>query len=88
MEIVEHGIVRDGAIAFDNPLALPEGSRVIARVEVDLSSPEMSAGKLSTAEFRALPFFGQWADRTDLLDSAAYVQEERSKWQQRVHADR
>ena len=85
MEIVESGIIRDGAIAFDNPLPLQEGCRVTARVEVDSAGGAIApTQKLSVAEFAALPFFGQWADRSDIVDSADYVRQERAKWQQRA----
>ncbi len=52
-----------------------------------LLSDEVSLGlEESTADdgFADLPFFGMWADREDMKDSAAWVREERASWNQRV----
>ncbi|MBI2843112.1 MAG: DUF2281 domain-containing protein [Armatimonadetes bacterium] len=33
---------------------------------------------------RSLPFFGMWADREDMTDSAAWVRKERERWDERL----
>jgi hypothetical protein len=81
MEIVETGTVHEGAIALDHPLPLQDGTKVIVRVDQMGGEPPR---RLSDAEFRALEFFGSWADRTDLGSSEDYVRQEREKWQNRL----
>lgn len=84
MVIIEHGIISNGKISLDKPLPFAEGSKVVVRVEPEApSAGNHHAAELSAAEFGALPFFGQWADRQDIPDSAEYVRQERAKWQQR-----
>jgi hypothetical protein len=81
--ITETGVVQSGSIILDHPLAIPDGVRVRLSVE-ELSQAVAGANQLSDVEFRSLPFFGDWADRTDLGTSADYVREERAKWSQRL----
>ena len=83
MAIIEHGTISNGGIALDNPLPLPEGSKVIVRIEEAPMEP--SPGGADRAFQDAFPFIGQWADRTDIPDSAEYVRQERAKWQQRPY---
>lgn len=84
MEIIENGIVVNGAISLAHPLPLADGCQVVVRVEASIT-PEKSGPQSSSAEDISLhPFFGQWADRTDIVDSSDYVRQERDKWQQRA----
>jgi hypothetical protein len=86
MSIIEHGTVSNGAIALDRPLSLPEGSK--ARVQVEVESPTSAnppTPELTADAFASLQFFGRWADRQDMADSAEYVRKEREKWQQRPY---
>jgi hypothetical protein len=39
---------------------------------------------VSDEEFASLPFFGMWADRTEMRDSEAWVRSERKRWQRRL----
>jgi hypothetical protein len=86
MVVVQHGTVINGGIALDNPLPIPDGSKIIVQVEVQTptTAPDLTSEESSSA-FAALPFFGQWADRTDLPDSVEYVRQERAKWLQRPY---
>ncbi len=52
-----------------------------------------TASKLSRAseaarggkpDITSLPFFGMWADREDMADSAAWVHKERQEWNNRL----
>ena len=53
-------------------------------------SPAEQAAATSTApggtklDITALPFFGMWADREDMADSAKWVRKEREKWSSRL----
>lgn len=84
MSVVATGTIHGGAITLDQPLSLKDGQKVIVRVEEAPCIPT-PLNPLSDEEFRALPFFGDWADRDDLGSSAEYVREERAKWSQRPH---
>ena len=83
MTLTERGKVQSGGIVFSEPLALPEGAEVLVRIEplVAGEPPDAPAGEMSLA---ALPFFGMWADREEMRDSAAWVRREREQWQQRL----
>lgn len=90
MVVIEHGVIANGGIALEKPLALPDGARVIVRVETAPVGSDAADGSVATdlprdlePIRRTLPFIGQWADRTDLGDSTEHVHEERTRWQQR-----
>jgi len=85
MSIIEHGTITNGGIALDKPLPLPEGSKVIVRVEMSPQPVEGSESSPEQSLQEIFPFFGQWADRTDIPDSAEYVRQERAKWSQRPY---
>jgi hypothetical protein len=86
MVIIEHGVISNGGIALDKPVPLPDGSKVVVQIETaapdDSSQQDDEAVQALKAAF---PFVGQWADRDDMADSAAYVREHRAKWQQRPY---
>ena len=81
--LIERGKVQSGGIVFDAPLALPEGTEVMVQIE-PLAAGAETAAPLSDEEFLSLPFFGMWAEREDMHDSAAWVRRERERWHQRV----
>jgi hypothetical protein len=83
MALRERGKIRAGNIVFPKPLALPEGTEVLVSIE-PLAVKEPTASSDKEEDFVALPFFGMWKDRQDMKDSAAWVQKERKRWQQRV----
>jgi len=85
MAIIERGTICNGAIALDNPLPLPDGSKVLVKVEVQPATQSQNQQGNVVPDFAALPFFGLWADRTDMVDSAEYVRQERAKWQHRPY---
>jgi hypothetical protein len=81
--IVERGTVHGDEIVLEKPLDLPDGTEVLVHVQpAPAAVGEQSP--LSAAEITALPFFGMWANRDDMGDSADWVREERKQWQQRA----
>jgi hypothetical protein len=80
MTLVERGLVQGGQIVLPKPLTLAEGTEVVVRIEPVASSPHRGGED----DFASLPFFGMWADREDLADSAAWVRKEREQWPQRA----
>lgn len=82
MVVSRHGKVHDGGIVFPEALDLPEGTEVVVQIEpVDLDAEPEAA---PFADVTELPIYGTWADREDMADSAAWVRNERAKWQQRL----
>src|SRR5262249_53217643 len=70
MILVQRGKVQNGALVFETPLALPEGTEVIVRIDsADAAGPALAAQ--TAEEFLTQPFFGMWADREDMKDSVA-----------------
>jgi hypothetical protein len=80
---VERGKVRSGGIVFEEPLMLPEGTEVVVSIET-LADEDEPTDATADEDFAALPFFGMWADREDMADSAAWVRQMREQWQQRA----
>lgn len=89
MQIIEHGTILNGTIALDKPVQLPDGSKLVVQIETTSPAGEDSKACPPQPPFHeAFPFIGQWADRTDLPDSAEHVRLERAKWRQRpYHSD-
>lgn len=85
MTIIQHGTITKGGIAFDKPLPLPEGSKVIVHVEtIDIEASSATQDETNDLA-AAFPFFGLWADRTDIPDSAEYVRQKRATWRERPY---
>ena len=83
MNRIERGEVRNGGIVFSEPLGLPEGTRVAVVIE-PLPVTEEAVDRAEEDDFDSLPFFGIWADREEMQDSAAWLRQERERWQQRA----
>ncbi len=83
MALIEHGKVQDGSILLSKPLPLPEGTEVVIHVE-PINSARESTTFDEHENFTALPFFGMWAEREDMSDSASWVRKKRKKWRQRI----
>jgi hypothetical protein len=83
MTIIEHGKMRDGAIAFPRPLNLPEGVEVVVKIET-LSEDLRGADSITDIDFASLPFFGMWGDREEMNDSVGWGRREREQWQERM----
>ena len=81
MEFIERGRIEDGQPVLSRPLALPDGTDVVVRIE-PVAPPQPVV--FSEEEFSSLPFFGMWVDREDMADAAAWVRRERERWQERV----
>jgi hypothetical protein len=82
MTWTKQGTIRGGAIVLADSLPLPEGAEVIIRIE---AQPAPLAPSAAGGNFEDLPFFGMWADRSDLCDSTDWVRRQRAQWQQRMH---
>jgi hypothetical protein len=81
MSVIERGKIKGKTIVFPRPLGLPEGTEVYVRVE---TVEEVEAAKdAAGGGFSELAFFGMWADRANMPDSATWVNEERATWQTR-----
>jgi hypothetical protein len=77
-----HGRIQGGAIVLPKPLPLPDGTEVTVRIE-RVSGGDAPAA-VASDEFASVPFFGMWADRADMADSARWVRGQREQWQQRT----
>jgi hypothetical protein len=85
MTIVEHGEVHDGRIVLSQPVALPEGTRVIVAItQVDSTTRKPTPEEIE--EVTSMPFFGMWADREDMKDSVAWVRRQREQWLDRLNS--
>ena len=89
MAQIERGKVQNGSIVFPQPLPFPEGMEVIVRIDLITGGNQTMPLRATcvpdaSAHFAALPFFGMWADREDMRDSAGWVRKEREQWQQRA----
>lgn len=78
MTLLEHGRIQGGAIVLSKPLPLPEGTEVSVRIE-PVSGKEKPANGPKEEPIASTPFFGMWADREDMADSAAWVRRERER---------
>jgi hypothetical protein len=81
MTVTERGRIKGKSIVFPKPLGFPDGTEVFVRVE-SVEEVERTQSEAAVA-FAGLPFFGMWADRPDMQDSASWVNEERATWQTR-----
>jgi hypothetical protein len=86
MTIIEHGTVQGGKIVFAQPLELPEGAEVVVKIET-IAEDLQNDNAADEIDFASLPFFGMWADREEMSDSAAWVRRERERWQERLSRD-
>jgi hypothetical protein len=84
MESSHRGTIRGGKIELDDPLPLLEGEQVIVHIEQVDSSPVVPRPAPASEDFLSSPFFGLWADRTDLGTSVDHVRESRSRWRKRL----
>ena len=85
MEITEQGKVQGGGIILSKPLALPDGTEVVVRIEPRIAEPAAEASK-DDEDLASLPFFGMWEDRADMSDASSWVRAERERWQ-RAHPE-
>ena len=86
MALTIEATYKNGVLKPKKRLKLPDGSKVV--VQIETASPEASTqqdDEATRALKSAFPFIGQWADRDDIPDSAAYAREQRAKWQQRPY---
>jgi len=75
-----HGRIERGQVLLDDPLDAPEGLKVLVRIE---SAEPSAQPNLDVSDFTSLPFFGMWADRVGIQDSAEWVHERRETWGER-----
>jgi hypothetical protein len=76
-----HGRVEGGRVIVDGSVELPDGSDVLITV---WNVPDPTV-RVRLEQLLAEPAVGMWADREDMADSAAWVREQRAKWQQRPY---
>jgi hypothetical protein len=81
---IARGQVHNGGIVFVEPLVLPEGAEVIVQIEPLVSAPQ-AVKDIAGEDFTDQPFFGMWANRKDMEDSAAWVRRQRARWQRRAN---
>ena len=75
-------IVPDAQIDLPADQALEVELRLLpAACKLSSASEAARDGK---PNITSLPFFGMWADREDMADSAAWVRKEREKWSSRL----
>ena len=80
MPLVKHGTVQDGRVMLQEPVDLPEGTRVVVTIEPVKTLEQRVPTSEEIKEFRAEPFHGMWADREEMDDSAAWVRRIREQW--------
>ena len=76
---LEKGKISGAAIILPKSLPLPEGTEVTVRIETAATAASESGP--SAADFSSLGFFGMWANRPDMADSAEWVRRQREQWQ-------
>lgn len=81
MTWIGRGRVQGGSIILSEPISFPEGTEVVARVEPLVDEPETTPSE--SAKVSGGDFFGMWADREEMRNSAEWVRGERSKRSQR-----
>lgn len=74
----ETTILPDGKITLPNEYRNLSSQKVIVML---IPKQDMSQSKKVTD----LPFFGMWADRTDMSDSSKWVRQERKQWHLRSY---
>ena len=86
MAWTERGIIQNGSIHFAKPLPLPDGTEVEVQIEPrneTVAAEDRTLPSGQSEDFAKLPFFGMWADRDDISDSAEWVRRGREQWHQR-----
>jgi hypothetical protein len=74
-------------IVPDTKIDLPSGQALEVELRVlgpAASKPQSSMAVTEGVDITSYPFFGMWADRKDMMDSAVWVREEREKWNSRL----
>jgi hypothetical protein len=95
---VPHGIIPAGVFGMsmiirahfdgktivpDTGLDLPTDQALEVEVRL-LPAEETTEHAVGETDVASLPFFGMWADRKDMRDSAAWVRKERESWSSRL----
>ena len=82
MVVIREGRIERGSVVLPDAVDLPDSTAVRVVIEVVPAGGERSADE--SIDFATAPFFGSWAHRDDLADSAAWVSSQRDAWQQRT----
>jgi hypothetical protein len=85
MAIIIRGHFDGKAIIPGQPVDLPHDREL--EIEIRVLSPRRARGRRGS-KVTSMPFFGMWADREDMRDSAAWVRKERRRWTTRVSGRR
>jgi hypothetical protein len=82
MAIQERGTVRDGAIVFERPLALPDETYVNVSIQTAGAPAEQEPLEYveQVEDLATLPIVGMWKDREDMADSVEWVNNQRDQW--------
>jgi hypothetical protein len=83
MKLIAHGTVQGKEIVFPEALGFPDETRVVVSIEPETAEHESPSAE-SLDESMEMPFFGMWADRDDMVDSVAWVRNQREQWLQRL----
>lgn len=79
----------DGKTIVPNePLDLPKNQELEVEVRVIARAGRRSKARRLAGRVTSMPFFGMWADREDMKDSAAWVRKERERWNERLQSPR
>lgn len=84
MSITIRGHFDGRAIVPDEPLDLPADQQVEIEVRLVPKPRSRRRGGRRRPSITSLPFFGMWADRVDMRDSAEWVRKEREGWNKRL----
>ena len=76
------------AIVPNEPLELPKDQELEVEVRIITGSCKRQRSKRPVGRITSLRFFGMWADREDMKDSAAWVRKERERWSERLQTPR
>ncbi len=86
MKIIVRGKIQNGTMVIEEPLALPDGTDVIASIEPIEAGYGLPAQE-RVPRFETLAFHGMWADREDMADSVAWVRGVREQWRRPSNRD-
>ncbi len=76
------------SIVPNEPLDLPKDQELEIEVRIMPRAGRRRSAKRLPARVTSMAFFGMWADREDMKDSADWVRKERERWNERLQSPR
>ena len=76
------------AFVPNEPLEFPKDQELEIEIHVVTGPRRKRSSKRPVGRITTLPFFGIWADREDMKDSATWVRKERERWNERLQSPR